>query len=374
MRFIHTADWQIGMKAKGLEEAGSRVREERLAAVQRVVEVAKQKEAEFILVAGDVFEDNGVDRRLIQKVGDILARFEGPVFIIPGNHDPAVPGSVWEHSVWGSADNLHVLIEEEPVEIIGGFLHPCPALEKYSSRDPTAWIKEDHGELIRIGLAHGTVEGVRQDEPDYPIPLDAPGRYGLDYLALGHWHSTAFYEGSDGAVRIAYSGTHETSKFGERDSGNVLLVEIAQSGAPPVIERIRSGGLNWEVIEQELRNEGELTELRERIEAFNTPDSTLLEVRLSGVLAAAEREDVDRIDEILQSRFLYGRIDTAGLLPAPEDDSWLSGLPVGVLRETATRLREMAASESVAREADTTRQIAALALMELYAIAGESCG
>jgi hypothetical protein len=39
MRFLHTADWQIGMKAAALGDAGARVREERLVAGRRVVEL-----------------------------------------------------------------------------------------------------------------------------------------------------------------------------------------------------------------------------------------------------------------------------------------------------------------------------------------------
>ena len=65
MKFLHTADWQIGMKAQSVGEAGARVREERIAAGKRVVEAAHTNGAEFIVVAGDVFEDNAVDRVLV---------------------------------------------------------------------------------------------------------------------------------------------------------------------------------------------------------------------------------------------------------------------------------------------------------------------
>src|SRR4030065_2411840 len=96
MRFLHTADWQIGMKAAALGDAGARVREERLAAGRRVVEAAKSHHVDFVLVAGGLFEDNAVHRVLGQKVVDILSSFGGPVFVITGNHDPVVPGSVWD--------------------------------------------------------------------------------------------------------------------------------------------------------------------------------------------------------------------------------------------------------------------------------------
>lgn len=132
MKFIHTADWQIGMKAAHIGTSADRVRNERLEAARRVVKVAEENEAEYIFLAGDTFEDNGVDRVLVQKVVDILGKFSGTVYLIPGNHDPLVPGSVWEHPAWASFTNLHVLEKAEPIEVHGGILYPCPACEKHS--------------------------------------------------------------------------------------------------------------------------------------------------------------------------------------------------------------------------------------------------
>jgi len=97
VKFLHTADWQLGMKATDVGGVGARLREERLLAARRVVETAQTHSAQFILVAGDTFEDNGVARILVQKAADVLAASNIPVFIIPGNHDPFTPGSVWEH-------------------------------------------------------------------------------------------------------------------------------------------------------------------------------------------------------------------------------------------------------------------------------------
>ena len=91
MKFLHTADWQIGMRAAHVGAAGARVREERLTAARRVIDAARSAGVEFIVVCGDTFEDNGVDRVLVQKAADILAGFDGPVYVIPGNHDPLVP-------------------------------------------------------------------------------------------------------------------------------------------------------------------------------------------------------------------------------------------------------------------------------------------
>ena len=372
MRFLHTADLQIGMKASHVGEAGTRVRDERVAAVRRVVEAAHDAGADFILVAGDTFEDNGVDRVLVQKVADILVGFGGPVYVIPGNHDPLVPGAVWEHPAWKASANIHVLREERPVEFPGGTLYPCPVRAKRSGMDPTAGIPREEGRGIRVGLAHGTVEGVQQEEPDYPIPRDAAARSGLDYLALGHWHSTATYPGPDGVVRMAYSGTHETTKFGERDSGNALLIEIAGPGAPPVITPVRTAGLSWLSIAEEVRNPGDIARIRERIEGMADAASALVDVRLTGVIPTEEHEELGRVQEILASRFVWARLDSSGLRPSPGDDAWVATLPAGVLRDAAARLRALAdPAFGGPRPEGASPDVASRALLELYAILGE---
>lgn len=372
-RFLHTADWQIGMKAAHVGEAGARVREERLASARRVVETARKAGAEFILIVGDTFEDNGVDRILVQKVADVLAGFGGPVYVIPGNHDPLVPGSVWEHPAWRSTEKVRVLREEKPVEAPGSLLYPCPAREKHSGKDPTAWIRTGEVQAIRIGLAHGTVEGIHQEEPDYPIPRDAALRTGLDYLALGHWHSTATYPSPDGTVRMAYSGTHETTKFGERNSGNALIVEIPVAGAQPVVTPVRTGSLLWTVIEEDLREAGDLSRIRERIATMENPASTLLELRIAGLLSAQDRDEILRLGEILTSRFLFGRVEASRVRPSPQDENWLADLPPGLLREAASRLRELAdPGYAGGRPQGASPEVASRALLELYAVVGET--
>jgi len=369
MKFLHTADWQLGMKADHVGEVGTRVREERLLAAMRVVETAQAHSAQFILVAGDTFEDNGVDRILVQKAADVLTASNIPVFIISGNHDPFTPGSVWEHPAWKSAESVHVLYEEQPVEIPGGLLYPCPIQEKHSGKDPTAWIHAGEATGIKLGMAHGTVAGVQQGEMDYPIPRNAALRAGLDYLAMGHWHSTAIYAGGDGASRMAYSGTHETTKFGERDSGNVLIVDILSAGAAPVITTVHTGGLNWQKLEADIRDRGDLLRLREEIEAIENPSSVLIELCIRGLLSAEGRGEMVHIGEILSSRFLYNHMDMSCVYPSPQDESWVASLPPGVIREAGARLRELAnPGFSGERPDGASVEVASRALMELYAL------
>lgn len=372
MKFLHTADWQLGMKASHVGSAASKVREERLSAARRVIEAARDHGAEFLLIAGDIFEDNGVERSLIQKAADILCGSPAPVYIIPGNHDPLTPGSVWEHPAWKSMSNVHVLREEKPVDILGGILYPCPLKEKHSRKDPTVWIPSAQKSLIRIGMAHGTVEGVHQAEPDYPIPRDAAMRYGLDYLALGHWHSTAYYSTPNRAIRMAYSGTHETTGFGERDSGNVLLVDVPAPGSTPVITPLPTGHLKWQTLHKEMIHSGDLAAVRDEIESEVNPESTLVSLQLKGLLDTEEQDELTRIVEILDSRFLFGRVDSSALRPSPEDASWLESLPPGILQNVSSRLQQLADPQySGKRPEGASPEAASRALIELYTLISE---
>ncbi len=371
MRFVHSADWQIGMKAAHAGDAGRRVREERLKAAARVVEQACKLEAEFIVLAGDTFEHNAIDRVLVQCAADILAGFHNPIFIIPGNHDPLIPGSIWEHPAWKSASQIHILREPTPFLIDRVEILPCPIYESRSRRDPTSWIPAERGDRVRIGLAHGTVEGILAEEVEYPIPRDAAARHGLDYLALGHWHSEAQFPDADGVPRMAYSGTHEASKFGERNSGNVLLVDIGGPGAAPILTLYPTGGLHWETLAREMGAPGELTQLRASIEAFQNADTTLMQVQLRGLLFANEHEELKRIEELIAARFMFGRVESE-LRPAPDDTQWVDNLTDGVLRNTAVQLIQYADPSFAGQRPEAAGPAeASQALMELYKLVTE---
>ena len=108
------------------------------------------------------------------------------------------------------------------------------------------------------------------------------------------------------------------------------------------------------------------------LEALANAETMLLEVRLRGLLPAGDRDELRRLGEILEARFLFGRVDTSGLRPAPDDDRWVLDLPAGILQVAAGRLRELADPASAGpRPEGATPEVAARALIELFALKGE---
>lgn len=236
---------------------------------------------------------------------------------------------------------MHLLTEPHPAAVPGGTLFPCPVRDPYSAEDPTQWIPTEPSEGIRIGLAHGTVVANPEIEPGYPIPRNAPELRRLDFLALGHWHSTALFPPS-GPARMAYSGTHEPTRFGEPDSGNVLLVEIPEPGAAPRVEKRRVASLQWLTLERHVREQSDLKDLRAELERLPDARNTVLECRLSGILRRAHLDELEPVGALIDERFFFGRLETAGLLPEPQDSGWIEDLPAGYLRDAAERLLEQA--------------------------------
>ncbi|GIW93349.1 MAG: metallophosphoesterase [Pirellulaceae bacterium] len=372
VRFLHTADWQIGMKAARVGSKADQVRQERLRAAERVIETARKEDVDFVVVTGDLFEHNAVDRSLIQRIVDILGRFPKPVFLIPGNHDPYEPGSVWHHAAWRTYPQLHVLIEPQPTEVGDVVLYPCPVHDKFARRDPTGWIDHRDSSKIGIGLAHGSVEGVVTQDATLPIARQAADRSRLDFLALGHWHSVSLFESAGGAPRMAYCGTHEPTGFGERQSGFVLLVEIARPGAPPEVQPRQTGRLQWHQEDCSVTSDTDLELLVDKLNRWERPEETLLSVKVEGLLTPNSGVLLNRIEELIQARFFWAELDATRLRAGPQDATWIENLPAGMLREVAARLLRLADPACTERPEGATPQIASMALSELYRFVSES--
>jgi DNA repair exonuclease SbcCD nuclease subunit len=320
IRLLHTADWQIGLKAGHVARAGDAVREARFEAARTVVAQAGDDRSDALILAGDIFEDNHVDNQWVREVVRILSASSVPVYVLPGNHDPLSQDSIYRRASWKErAAHVHLLETTEPVPIAQGraLLLPAPLSLRKSAEDPTLALRIP--ELGRapgplIGVAHGSlkIEG-KHGRDDFPIALDTASRGGLQYLALGHWHGR--YVHGD---RTAYSGTLETTKFGEDGSGFALRVSLAESGsAAPQIEELRCGRLSWLTRDLRLEPGGsdlEFKALRNELEALlDAGSKTLLRVRTSGESDAETLLKLRALEEDLSPRFLYFELDRRDL-------------------------------------------------------------
>lgn len=375
VKFVHTSDWQMGMKAKDASEQASKLREARLKAAENVLLAAQEEQSDFIVIAGDLFEDNAVEPVLVQRVVDLFSKAPCSVYVIPGNHDALTPNSVYHRRLWERAgSNVQVLNAAEPVEAGEAILYPCPLFEKSSRLDPTSWIPVEEPNIIRIGIAHGSLR-IREDisNDDFPIAPNTVVKRRLDYLALGHWHSLLKYKAPDGVVRTAYSGTHETTKFGESQSGQVLAVEIEEPEAEPQIREISTGTLRWRQWKRDVASAEDVGVLMRELEQIENTESVLLEVILEGTLDAEGLTLMEgELRPLLESRYLYHRLNIENLLPQPTESELRQLAQTGPLLETINRLSQMANPEpGISLPEGVTPEVATRALSLLYRLAKE---
>src|SRR5262245_43456311 len=96
LTLLHTADWQLGKSFGNLpDEIGPILRDQRLKTVEALARIASERGVDAILVAGDVFDTNGVSDLVLRRALNAMKGFGGPWVLLPGNHDPALSESVW---------------------------------------------------------------------------------------------------------------------------------------------------------------------------------------------------------------------------------------------------------------------------------------
>src|SRR6478736_1376697 len=112
MRFVHTADWQLGMTRHFLAgDAQPRYSAARRDAVAGLGVLAAEVGAEFVVVAGDVFEHNQLAPQVIGQSLEAMRAIGIPVYLLPGNHDPLDASSVYTGTLFTAEcpDNVTVL-------------------------------------------------------------------------------------------------------------------------------------------------------------------------------------------------------------------------------------------------------------------------
>lgn len=354
-RFIQTSDWQIGMKGGGLGEAATIVRETRIESINNVLKSAKDRDVDFVILCGDIFEHNMVSQEDVRKVVSIFNQYSDiPIYLMPGNHDILGADCVYNRPIFQNLKHLKIIQTCDIIQVPGAFLHPCPILSKFITKDLTANIPSVHdADGIHIGVAHGSLVGKfsAQDWEDINLPVDPSciERTGIDYLALGHWHGYRIFEDSNGIARIAYAGTHEQTKYNEDDAGYCLMVQIDKKGDKPIIEPIKTGCLKWLSCEFDIKDYSSLTELKQYLDSVKDADMVRLEFR--GELPLEHKKELDNILEFQTTRHRNFRVKLDLLnITVPTQLEEKADLGDPTLNQTNEELKQLLASETDPRK------------------------
>ncbi len=351
IRFLHTSDWQLGMTRHFLgADAQARFSQTRFDAIGRLGQVSAAERCDLVLVCGDVFESNQVDRKTVSRAFEALASVPVPVYLLPGNHDCLDSASVYRSPTFTQRRpaNVHVLDDAVPrvfktgVEILGV---PWKSKRPLSDlvADACGGLERKVG-VIRICVAHGMVDRLSPDH-DNPSLIDlarvedslAQGR--IHYLALGDRHSATKV---DHGGRVWYSGSPEPTDYGEEDPGRVLVVEIDAGHVAVTPHPI--GTWRFERQRFDVSSDADLGALEVWLQSAESKDRTILKLVLAGTLTL---RNAARLEAILEdAKEVFAAIEDPerhrDIAIVPDDEDF-SGLAVsGFARAALDSLRTQA--------------------------------
>ena len=340
--FLHTADWQIGRQYSQFSpEDSSAISEARIDAVATIAKLAAENAVDAVMVAGDVFDTQTVAERTLRKLFNAMQGFAGPWIMIPGNHDAALTESVWTHAqrLEGLPSNLHLALAGKVIEFPDlNFAALCaPLTQRHTYNDLTAafdgW--ETPAGMLRVGIAHGSVQGILAEEIDSANPI-APDRAiaaRLDYLALGDWHGCKQIN-----PRTWYSGTPEQDRFKGNEPGYALLVQIDAPGAMPVVTRLQTGRYVWQEVEFHLTIASDADQLVSKLDAIEGKD--VLKLTLTGQTDLLGQQKILGAISRAHARARSLECDQAGLRLMPTADDIAALKADGYLGEVIAELRD----------------------------------
>ena len=220
IKIIHGADFHLDSPFSGLTpERAAQRRGEQRELLDRLAALAREKQADLVLLAGDLLDSERVFRETAQALSTALASIPCPVFIAPGNHDFYGPRSVWSALDW--PDNVHIFDAPEWVDLPGCSLWGRAFTDAHQESCPLEGLSVPDDGKLHIACLHGDVGGTGGYGPISIMDIAASG---LDYLALGHVHQTSGLQRS-GNTFWAYPGCPEGRGFDELGDKGVLYVE-----------------------------------------------------------------------------------------------------------------------------------------------------
>ncbi len=373
LRLLHTADVHLGARHTDLGEQAAAQRERQFAAFKAAVDLALAEQADIVLVAGDLFDSNTQPRRSVERVAAELRRLVDArirTVLIPGTHDVYDRSSIYRvHDLAALAgsgeddDLVTVLTPDRPsvhLATCDVIVHGPVFATKRAPHSPLRDLKVTAGDgaTWHVGMVHGSLAiPDRTDRDEVVFSREEIAATGLDYLALGHWHSAQ--QGKAGGTTWAYSGAPEPVAVTQDGAGKVLLVELAEAdGNRTVTIAERSvGRTRFEKLAIDAATVADQPAVIAAIRAKADPD-LVLDVRLTGVRPDELDCSTDEIEDQLKGSFLKLRVRdqsmpalTQGSLPSPDT------IPGAFIRNVEARIAELEATDAAADAAAELRDV-----------------
>jgi len=270
VRFVHASDLHLdatfgGVDATDEKVAGALARST-IEALDRVVDLCIDRDADFLVIAGDLY--NSADRSLRAELAfqRAMRRLDGAgigAYVVHGNHDPAdgwsaglqLPESVVVFSA-EAVERREVLHDGKVVCAVYGRSFPTRQVRENLARE----FKREDGDPLAVAVLHANV-GQREGWDDYaPCTVDDLRAAGMDYWALGHIHLPERVSDQPPAV---YPGSTQGLDPTEEGPRGCYVVDLGADGS--VEEFVETASVLWRRVAVDAVKLADLDELRNAV-------------------------------------------------------------------------------------------------------------
>jgi len=271
IRFVHASDLHLDATFGGVDATDDKVaaalERSTLEALDRVVQLCIDREVDFLVVAGDLY--NSADHSLraelaFQRAMRRLADAGIDAFVVRGNHDPADGWSAGlelpESVVIFPADRVERREVIRDGEVVCAVYGRSFGTRQVSENLAAGFVRED-GDPHAVAVLHTNV-GQREGWDDYaPSTVDDLRAAGMDYWALGHIHLAGRVLDVPPAV---YPGSTQGLDPTEEGPRGCFVVHLDEGGA--IEEFVETASVRWKTIEVDSSELQGIDELRSALE------------------------------------------------------------------------------------------------------------
>lgn len=282
VRFIHCADLHLGSRFVGISsddpDLGKRMVSATYQALENIVNKANREAVDFVIFAGDIFDETNETPYTRSYFADALSRINSQCYIAYGNHDykrkweDSIPLPQNAHVFGDTADTfLYPPSESEAVVELVGISHS----KKETYEKLTDQIRGS-SERFTIGVVHCDVNGDPKSRYS-PVRSNEMMNNGVDYWALGHIHKAEIVSTDP---YIVYPGNTQGRDPSESGPRGAYLVTVVDDKVVKT-EFFETASVVWQDIDVTIKEDTNLTDLMNEI-IEKREEGALIRVTVTG--------------------------------------------------------------------------------------------
>lgn len=309
--FIHAADLHLDSPFKGLAHTPNHIFQEivesTFVSLDRLVAAAIQKEVDFVLIVGDLFDNEKQSLKAqirLRKAFEELKRHNIEVYLSYGNHD-FINGNL--HPVT-YPDNVHIFENvtvshftykkrNEALANIYGFSYENRAVTDEKAKE---FKVINHDIPFHIATLHGSIQSNTDHDVYAPFQLSELQKEPFDYWGLGHIHKREVLKENPFVVYPGNIQGRNRKETGQKGCYHVVLSETDS-----MLTFVPLNTITFQPVQVDLTDCENLHQAERLIQETINNDTeiagkTLIDLSLTGDFVLKQWENAKQIEELIE--------------------------------------------------------------------------